>query len=263
MKKTVQITNNSKYFTNFQFTRISIHLVLFLVFSAGFTLAANAQDNPDIGDIVPPPLAQISKGETDQLNADRQTGRSGEHRQRDARSIRPGRQDIEGGIAGTRQSRRSLAESARREQQVDVFHAIGEVAPALSQHRFGLPVFFVGDIEPFSEFLARKLAQKIPVMLPLPGKGSGELEIVDAPAHGLELFERLAELDIGDLRAGLRQRARGVFEKFFRVCLRAVPEHAAAKADLELVHREGGQRLQGESRQRGAQQGEVFDRARE
>ena len=93
------------------------------------------------------------------------------------------------------------------------------------------------------KFVALELAQKIPMMIPFPGKGTGELVIIDAPAHGLELFKRLAEIDIGDLRSGLRQRACGVFEEPFRVLLRAVPEHGAAKADLELVHWNGGQRF--------------------
>src|SRR5512145_1284097 len=108
---------------------------------------------------------------------------------------------------------------------------------ALSQHGFGLAVLFVGDIEPCGKFAALELAQKIPMMTPFPGEGTGELVIIDAPAHGLEVFERLSEIEIGDLRSGLRQRACGLFEESFRVLLRTVPEHGAAKADLELVHR--------------------------
>jgi hypothetical protein len=70
MKKPVQITNKSKNFTNFQFTKFPIHLVLLLFFSAVFSFTANAQENTTITDIVPPPLALISKGETEQLNAE-------------------------------------------------------------------------------------------------------------------------------------------------------------------------------------------------
>ena len=34
------------------------------------------------------------------------------------------------------------------------------------------------------------------MMLPFPGKAPRELEIIYAPAHGLELFKRLAEIDV-------------------------------------------------------------------
>ena len=97
---------------------------------------------------------------TDQLNADWQTGRSGKHRQRDARSIGPGREDIERGIAGTGQSCRSLSESARREHEIDILHSVGEMSAALIQHGFGLSVLVVGDIEPAGKFIALELAQR-------------------------------------------------------------------------------------------------------
>ena len=73
---------------------------------------------------------------------------------------------------------------------------------ALSQHAFGLSILFVRDIE-CGEFVALELAQKIPMMTPLPGKAAGELVIIDAPADGLEVFKRLAEIEVGDLRSGL------------------------------------------------------------
>src|SRR4249920_1978705 len=65
---------------------------------------------------------------TDKLNADGQTRRSGKHRQRDARRIGPGRQDVERGVARAGQSRRSLSESTWREQQVDILHGAGEMS---------------------------------------------------------------------------------------------------------------------------------------
>ncbi|CAN5746528.1 hypothetical protein BH20ACI4_BH20ACI4_09790 [soil metagenome] len=68
MKASFQIIHKSKNFTNFQFKKSSICFVLLLFFSACFTLSANGQEN-DIKDIVPPPLALISKGETEQLTA--------------------------------------------------------------------------------------------------------------------------------------------------------------------------------------------------
>ena len=101
------------------------------------------------------------------------------------------------------------------------------------------------------------------MMIPFPGKATRELVIIDAPAHGLELFKRLSEIEIGDLRSGLRQRACGLFEESFRVLLRTVPEHGAAKADLELVHGNGAQRFRGESCNRGSKQSEVLDGASE
>jgi hypothetical protein len=42
------------------------------------------------------------------------------------------------------------------------------------------------------------------MMIPFPGKATGELVIIDAPAYGLEMFKRLAEIEIGDLRSSLR-----------------------------------------------------------
>ena len=141
---------------------------------------------------------------TDQLNADWQTGWSGKHRQGDARSIGPRRQDIERGIACTGQSYRSLSESTWREQQIYILHGFGEMSAALAKHGFGLSVLFVGDIEPAGKFVALELAQKVPMMIPFPGKATGELVIIDAPAHGLEMFKRLSEIEIGDLRSSLR-----------------------------------------------------------
>ncbi len=70
MTEPVQITNKSKNFTKFQFTKYPIRFVLLLLFSACFSLTADAQEINDVKDIVPPPLALISKGETDQLNAE-------------------------------------------------------------------------------------------------------------------------------------------------------------------------------------------------
>src|ERR1041384_4689030 len=135
---------------------------------------------------------------THELNADRQTGRSGKHRQRDARSIGPRRQNIEGGIARTGQSCRSFSESTRRKQQVDILHRIREMCAAPVKDGFGLPVLFVGDIEPSAKFVALDLAQKIPMMTPFPGESAGELVIMDSLAHGLELFKGFSEIEIGD-----------------------------------------------------------------
>ena len=116
-----------------------------------------------------------------------------------------------------------------------VLHGVGEMSAALTENGFGLSVLFVGDIEPAGKFVALELAQKVPMMIPFPGKATRELVIIDATAHGLEMFKRLAEIEIGDLRSSLCERACGLFEESFRVLLRAVPEHGAAKADLELV----------------------------
>src|SRR4029077_16095319 len=162
-------------------------------------------------------------------------GLSGKYRQGDARGIGPGRQDIERSIARTGQSCRSFSESTWREQQVFILHGVAEMSAALTEHSFGLSVLFVGDVEPAGKFVALELAQKVPMVTPFPGKATRELVIIDAPAHGLELFKRLSEIEIGNLRAGLRERACGLFEESFRVLFRAVPEHGAAKADLELV----------------------------
>src|SRR5687767_873970 len=145
----------------------------------------------------------ILVSETDELNADWQTGGSGKHGQCDARSIGPRRQDIERGIARTGQSCRCLSESTGREQQVYILQGVGEMPAALSQHGFGFAVLFVGDIEPSGKFVTLELAQKVPMMVSFPGNGAGELVIIDAPAHGLELFKRLSEVEIGDLRSGL------------------------------------------------------------
>ena len=97
---------------------------------------------------------------TDQLNSDRQTGGSGKHRQRDTRSVSPGRENIERGIARTSESCRSLSESAWREQQVYVLHGVGEKSAALVKHGFGLSALFLGDIEPCAKFVALEVAQK-------------------------------------------------------------------------------------------------------
>src|SRR5918994_3975258 len=113
---------------------------------------------------------------------------------------------------------------------------------ALLQHVLGFPVLLVGDIEPAGELVALELAQEVPMMLPFPGKAARELEIIYAPAHGLELFEWLTETDVGDLRSSPRQRACGLFKKFLRVFLRAVPEQSA-KTNLEIIHRNRAQRF--------------------
>ena len=36
----------------------------------------------------------------------------------------------------------------------------------------------------------------------IPGKAARELVIIDAPAHGLEVFKGFSESEIGDLRKG-------------------------------------------------------------
>src|SRR5688572_15649599 len=118
---------------------------------------------------------------------------------------------------------------------------------ALLQHVLGFAVLLVGDIEPAGELVALKLTQEVPMMLPFPGKAPRELEIIDAPAHRLELFEALAEIDVGDLRSGPRQCACALLKKFFGVFLRAIPEHGAAKANLEIIHRNVAQRFRSES----------------
>src|ERR1051325_8837727 len=199
----------------------------------------------------------------DELNADRQSGGAGEHGQRDARSIGPGRKYIERGVARAGQSRRSFSGRARCKQQVDVLHRFGELSAASSQRRFGFSIVLVRDVQESGEFLALELAQKIPMMLPFPGKTTGKLVISDAPAHDFELLKRGSEIEIRNLGSGLRQHASGILEELFCVTLGAVPEHRAAKADFEIANSNSAERLRGESGQRRSKNHQVLDLASE
>ena len=43
---------------------------------------------------------------------------------------------------------------------------------------------------------------KVSMIVPFPGQATRELVIIDAPAHGLEVFKGFSESEIGDLRKG-------------------------------------------------------------
>ncbi len=69
MKRTVQIIIQINKLSKFHTAKISIKFILLLFFSACFSFSVNAQENI-LEDIVPPPLSVITKGETEQLNAE-------------------------------------------------------------------------------------------------------------------------------------------------------------------------------------------------